>query len=70
MCHQGLPLRGHGDEQDSNFTQLLMLQSENNEKLAIWMQRKTDKYTSPEIQNEILKIMSEQVLSKCDFLFA
>ena len=59
----GLPLRGcHGDETDSNFIQLLKLRSEDDKQIVDWMKRKTDKYTAPDIQNEILKVMSHSIL--------
>ena len=62
LARQGLPLRGHGDESDSNFNQLLKLQSEDDIQLVNWIEKKTDKYLAPDIQNEVLKVMSLQVL--------
>ena len=34
LAHQGLPLRGHGDEQDSNFIQLMKLRAEDDPKIT------------------------------------
>ena len=62
LARQGLPLRGHGDEQDSNFIQLMKLRAEDDPKITEWMKKKTDKYISPNIQNEVLKIMALSVL--------
>ena len=62
LSWQGLPLRGHGDESDSNFNQLLKLQSENDIRLVNWIEKKTDKYIAQGIQNEVPKVMSLQVL--------
>ena len=62
LAWQGLPLRGHGDESDSNFNQLLKLQSEDDIRLVNWIEKKADKYLAPDIQNEILKVTSLQVL--------
>ncbi len=59
---QAIPLRGDGDDTNSNFQQLLRLRAEDNPKINEWLQRKTDTYTSPEIQNEMLKVMSLQML--------
>ena len=58
----GSPLRGHGDESDSNFFQLLKLRGEDDARIATWLEKKTDKYTAPDMQNEILKVMALQVL--------
>ena len=60
---QGLALRGDGKEEDSNFTQLLELCAIDNPVLFHWVQRSTDKYTSPQVQNEMLKVMGLAVLS-------
>ena len=55
LARQGLPLRGHGDQEcDSNFMQLLKLRSEDDHNIDSWIKKKTDKYTSLEMQNEIL----------------
>ena len=60
-------LRGHGDhetqtESDSNFVQLMKLNGENDYKIAGWLEKKTNKYTSSDIQNEVLKTTALQVL--------
>lgn len=62
LGHQGLPLRGHGNESDSNFLQLLKLRGEDDPKLELWIKKKTNKYTSADVQNEILKTMALHVL--------
>ena len=64
LARQGLPLRGHGDETDSNFFQLMKLRGEDDSRVAQWLSKKTDKYTAPDIQNEILKIMALSVLRR------
>lgn len=56
LARQGLPLRGAADDSDSNFNQLNLLRCEENPHFKKLLQRK--KYTSPEIQNELLKIMA------------
>lgn len=59
---QGLALRGHNDE-ESNFTQILKLRSHDQSEITDWLAKKGgDKYTSPEIQNELLTLMSQAVL--------
>ena len=47
-------------ESDGNFIQLLKL--EDDQAVVDWLQRKCNKYTSHEVQNEILKIMALHVL--------
>ena len=64
LSRQGLAFRGDGDESDSNFMQLIRLRSEDNSKLVEWIQQKTDKYTSGEMQNEMIKVMALCVLRK------
>ena len=58
LSRQGIAIRGDGNEGDSNFHQLLLLRSADNPELAQWLDKKKDKYTSPEIQNEVLKVMA------------
>ena len=64
LGRQGLALRGSAlsSEVDGNFSQLLHLFSENDEQLACWLKRKTNKYTSPGMQNDMLKVMSLRIL--------
>ena len=64
LARQGLPLRGHGSEIDSNFIQLLKLRAQDDSRIEGWLTQRTDKYTSAEIQNEILKVMALNVLRK------
>ena len=64
LTRQGLPLRGDGNEADSNFLQLLRLRGEDSPEMLDWIKKKTGKYTSAEIQNEILKLMALEVLRK------
>ena len=54
LARQGLALRGDGDESDGNFNQLLKLPED--EKMIDWLKRKCNKYTSHDIQNELLKL--------------
>ena len=61
LAWQGLLLRGHGDGADSNFTQLLRLRAFDVPAVLPWM-KKTDKYTSSDIQNECLQIMALSIL--------
>ena len=64
LARQGLALRGHGDKSDSNFMQLLLLRGEDDPRIENWIKKKTDKYvyTSPEMQNEMLKVMALHIL--------
>ena len=62
LARQGLPLRGHGSEIDCSFVQLLKLRAEDDPRIDRWLVKRTDKYTSADIQNEILKLMSLNAL--------
>ena len=62
LAHQGIALRGDGSGSDSNFLQLLQLRGQDDLCISGWMAKKTDKYTSPDIQNEILQIMALHIL--------
>ena len=64
LARQSLALRGGGDEHDSNFTQLLKLRAEDDERIKEWMKKNTDKYVSHNMQNEMLKLMSLEVSHK------
>ena len=57
LGRQGLALRGSNlsNEIDSNFSQLLHLLSQSDEQLSSWLKKNTNKYTAPDIQNEIIK---------------
>ena len=57
-------MRGANEESNSNFLQLFKLRGEDDPRFLQWLQRKTNKYTSAEMQNEILKILSLQGLRK------
>ena len=64
LAKQNLAFRKGGNENESNFIQLLKLRSEDDPELSKWMEKTRNKYISPENQNEILQIMSRQVLNK------
>jgi hypothetical protein len=61
---QDISLRGSAltKEIDSNMSQLLRLFCEFSTDLSHWLQKKANKYTSADIQNELLKMMSLQIL--------
>ncbi|KAL5481387.1 hypothetical protein EMCRGX_G021530 [Ephydatia muelleri] len=58
LARQGLSLRGHKDDEDSNFTQLLLLRSIGCPEVLTWMKKKPNKYTSGDIQNEFFQVMA------------
>lgn len=65
LARQGLPLRGDGiGEVDGNLNQLLQLRisEESDSKLADWIKKKSSKFTSHDIQNEMLHIMAVRVI--------
>ena len=53
LARQGLSFRSDDAEDSSNFNQLLHLRAFDDPSLLTWVQRKAEKYTSPEIQNEL-----------------
>ena len=55
-------IRGDGNKSDSNLNHLLQMKAEEHQNLAEWLKRKENVYTSPDIQNEIIKLMGGQVL--------
>ena len=59
---QSCDIRGDGDESDSNFMQLFKLRGEDDPRVCEWMKKRTNKYTSHEVQNDILKAMALNVL--------
>lgn len=60
LAKTGLALRGDGDE-EGNLVDLLNERSEDVPELKKWL-KKRDNYLSGDIQNEILQIMSEEIL--------
>ena len=62
LARQSIAIRGDGDEENSNFIQLFKLRGEDDPKFSKWLEKKTDKYVSADIQNELLKVMGLQVL--------
>ena len=54
LARQGLALRGHGDDSDSNFIQLLQLRASDHPDILPWLNKKTNNYVSLVIQNECL----------------
>ena len=62
LACQGIALRDDSEEEDGNFMQLVKLRSSDNPELRKWLDRKKKKYTSPDIQNELLRIMGLTVL--------
>ena len=63
LARQGLAIRGDGDECDANFIQLFKFLGQDDVKsINEWLKKKMDKYTSHDIQNELLKIKSHYVL--------
>ena len=62
LARQGIAFRGH-DEVESNFIQLLKLREIDNPELSSWMRRRTDKYVSPEMHENILLDLAKGIHS-------
>lgn len=60
LAVQGLPLRGHIDE-NSNFIQLVKLRADDVPELKSWLARSKYKWMSHDIINEILSLLSLKV---------
>ena len=61
LARQGLALRGTGSDEEANFLQLLLHDARYNNVLCDWLKKKSDKYISSKIQNEILGVMADMV---------
>ena len=59
---QGLALRGDDNDKNSNFIQLLKLRSKDFPEISNKMLKKTDKYLSHDIKNEIIMLMAHQII--------
>ena len=59
-----LPLQGDVKEDDSNYSQLLRLRGTDDARVLDWIKRKSDKYTSPEFQNDMLEILGKMFLHR------
>lgn len=62
LARQGLAVRGDGNEKDCNLAQLLRLKGEDDSLMLERLEQKYNKYTSPEIQNELLSVMGRLVI--------
>ena len=61
LARQGQAMQGDTDD-ESNFIQLLKLRGKDQPLLLKWLERKEDRYTSHDIQNEIIAIMANHVI--------
>lgn len=64
LARQGIPLRGDANEKESNFYQLLTPHGEDVLSIHPMLNMSHTKYTSPEIQNELLAIMANSIIRK------
>ena len=53
LARQGMPLREHGSDEDSNFFLSLVMKSKEFTELKAWLEEKQGKFVTHEIQNEI-----------------
>ena len=53
-------MRSH--EEDSNFIPLCKLRAHDSNKMSRWLDKKGDKYLSPDIQNELIQLISSSML--------
>ena len=61
LTKQGLSLRGHLEEH-GNFLQLMHLLSQDSNVISYWLKRNSCQWLSPAIQNEILTMVSNEIL--------
>lgn len=64
LARQSQSFRNGNDEMESNFQQYLKNQARHIPELTEWILKKTNKYTSHDIQNEMIEIMSNSILRK------
>ena len=62
LARQGLTLCGDEDESNSNLHQLLCLRGEDDPALISFLKKKQLKYTSHDMQNELISIMAQQMV--------
>ena len=62
LAWQGVAFRGDGDEANSNFVKLLQLHGMDDPRINDWVLKKTNRYTSHDIQDELLKAMALTLL--------
>ena len=62
MAQQELDARGD-DDGESNFIQLMRLQSKTFPEPTDWLSKKTEIYTSYDVQNEIVNLMSNKIVT-------
>ncbi len=55
LARQALPLRGHDDDRDGNLLQIMRLRGEEDSEILEWLDRKSSRYLSPEMQNDLIK---------------
>ncbi len=67
LARQALALRGHDDNHDGNLIQLLKLHGEADIEVLEWLKRKSSKYLSPDIQNDLIKTMASNVMRQLSF---
>ena len=63
LARQGLSIRGSDSDENSNFQQALKMRSKDVPELAEWLEGRY-KWTSPLIQNEMLKLLAREVSLK------
>jgi len=61
LAQQGLLLQGSSNDKESNFIQLLHLYN-TDKSVEAWLSKKTNKYTSHNIQDELLGEMARKIL--------
>ena len=55
LAQQGITFCGDRNEDNSNFMQLLKLKANDDSLINNFLMKKTDKYTSPTVVNEIIQ---------------
>ena len=63
LGRRGIPLGGDGEGNNSNFTQIVHLRTKDNSAHSTWLVKKTNKYTSKQMQNNMLIVMALEVLT-------
>lgn len=64
LGRQGLAIRGDANDEDSNFMTILRARAEDVSELESWLKRTNNKWLHHTIQNEILELMANKIITE------
>ena len=63
LCRQRQAIRGHTDE-ESNYFQTLQFKAEFDKTFTAWMEKKSDRFISHSVQNEMIELIASSIITK------